>query len=81
MTSTKKEDLTATAVQGFQAEEGAKCPHYDSSPNGMAWLVGQWLKKTGRAAPRDVRMSRGYTVHANDMLVSVKNPRAIERLQ
>jgi hypothetical protein len=43
--------------------------------------VGQWLKKTGRATPRDVRMSRGYTVHANDMLVSVKNPRAIERLQ
>jgi hypothetical protein len=28
----------------------------------MAWLVGAWLQKTGRAAPRDVRMSRGDTV-------------------
>ena len=37
----------------------------------MAWLVGAWLQKTGRPAPRDVRMSRGYTVRVGEMRVSV----------
>lgn len=78
-------DLTAHASEGYAAElNGAAaakaCPHYTSSPAGMAWLVGAWLKATGRSAPRDVRMSRGYTVRANDMLLCVKNPDNIQRL-
>jgi hypothetical protein len=76
---TKQGDLTPAAQAGYEAPPGAKCPHYDRSPNGMAWLVGQWLKSTGRTSPRGVRMSRGYSLHANDMLVSVKDPKAIER--
>jgi len=70
------QDLTPEALEGFAAQLDGKpaheaCPHYTSSPAGMAWLVGAWLQKTGRPAPRDVRMSRGYTVRVGDMRVSV----------
>lgn len=76
----KATNLTDEAMKGYHAPDGSACPHYDSSPSGMAWLVGQWLKTTGRPEPRDVRMSRGYTVRANDMLISVASPTAIERI-
>jgi len=77
---TKAGDLTPVAQLGYDAPVDAPCPYYDSSANGMTWLTGRWLKATGRPAPRDVRMSRGYTVRVNDMLVSAKNPNAIERI-
>ena len=48
---------------------------------GMAWLVGAWLRSTGRGAPRDVRMSRGYAVRVGDMLVSVADAAALFRIQ
>ena len=51
------QDLTPEALDGFAAQLGdtpahQACPHYNSSPAGMAWLVGAGLQKTGRAAPR-----------------------------
>ena len=51
------QDLTPEALAGFVAQLDGKpaheaCPHYTSSPAGMAWLVGAWLQKTGRPAPR-----------------------------
>ena len=41
-----------------------------------------FVRSSNRAANqlRPVRLTRGYTVHANDMLMSVKNPKAIERI-
>ena len=79
------QDLTPDALAGFAAQLGdtpahEACPHYTSSPAGMAWLVGVWLQKTGRAAPRDVRMSRGYTVRVGDMRVSVVDAAALVRV-
>ena len=79
-------DLTAEALAGFSVDlAGAlahqQCPHYTSSPAGMAWLVGAWLRSTGRGAPRDVRMSRGYAVRVGDMLVSVADAAALFRIQ
>ena len=78
------QDLTLDALAGFAAQLGntpahEACPHYTSSPAGMAWLVGAWLQKTGCAAPRDVRMSRGYTVRVGDMRVSVVDAAALVR--
>lgn len=75
-------DLTAQALEGFgaaleSADAHEACPYYTSSPNGMAWLVGAWMRKSGLPAPRKVRMSRGYTVRADDMLVSVANASAV----
>ena len=79
------QDLTPDALAGFAAQLGntpahEACPHYTSSPAGMAWLVGAWLQKTGRAAPRDVRMSRGYTVRVGDMRVSAADTAALVRV-
>lgn len=79
-------DLTPHALAGFVAELGdtpahRACPHYISSPAGMAWLVGAWLKQTGRAAPRAVRMSLGYTLRVSDMLVSVADAAAPLRIR
>ena len=80
------QDLTPDALAGFAAQLGdtpahQACPHYTSSPAGMAWLVGAWLRSTGRGAPRDVRMSRGYTVRVSGMLVSVADAAALFRIQ
>ena len=79
------QDLTPDALAGFAAQLGntpahEACPHYTSSPAGMAWLVGAWLQKTGCAAPRDVRMSRGYTVRVGDMRVLVVDAVALVRV-
>ena len=79
------QDLTPDALAGFAAQLGntpahEACPHYTSSPAGMAWLVGPWLQKTGRAAPRDVRMSRGYTVRVGDMRVSAADAADLVRV-
>ena len=79
------QDLTPDALAGFAAQLGntpahEACPHYTSSPAGMAWLVGAWLQKTGRAAPRDVRMSHGYTVRVGDMRVSAADTAALVRV-
>ena len=79
------QDLTPEALEGFAAQLGdtpahQACPHYTSSPAGMAWLVGAWLQKTGRPSPRDVRMSRGYTVRVGDMRVSAADAAALVRV-
>lgn len=66
-----KMDLTLAAQAGYEAPPDASCPHYTSSPNGLAWFVGRWLQATGRPAPRDVRPGRGYRIRANDMLMLV----------
>lgn len=76
----KKDDLTPYALEGFTAAAGAKCPHLATSPAALAWHVGAWLQRSGRSAPRDVSMSRGYTVRANDMLLDAANAPAIERI-
>lgn len=73
-------DLTADAALGYEAGPAARCPHHPDSPRGMAWRVGPWLQSTGRPRPRGVRMSRGHTLHVNDMVVSLKAG-AIERLR
>lgn len=58
-------DLSEMARTGYRAQPGAVCPHYDSSPNGMAWLFGAWLAKVSRPAPRSVHLSRGYSLRSD----------------
>lgn len=77
-----RSDLTPAAKAGYEASAEAACPHYSSSPNGLAWMVGRWLQQTGRPAPRDVRPGRGYRIRANDMLLAVdSNTGAVTREQ
>jgi hypothetical protein len=79
-------DLIRHATEGFVAELDGKspaqaCPYYSSSPASMGWLVGAWLKASGRSAPRCVRMSRGYTVRVDGMLVAVGGAGQVEQVQ
>lgn len=73
----KKNDMTAMAQEGFDASADSKCPGYDCSPNGMAWLAGRWCRQQGLPRPTRASMSRGYTVNVDDRKVSVKNPEAV----
>jgi hypothetical protein len=75
-------NLTAEASLGY-ANAGATCPYLATSNSSDAWHIGAWLFTTGRTAPRDVRKSRGYTFHVNDMKVRLhyaKGRTEIERI-
>jgi hypothetical protein len=61
----KQNDLTAQAIDGYN---GLPNQYLYSSANYIAHLLGRFLHDTGRTNPRNVRMSRGLTIHANDML-------------
>lgn len=56
--------LTDYATAGFNGEPN---PHMPSSPAWYAHAIGALMQSTGRTAPRDVRMGRGYSIHCNDM--------------
>ena len=60
-------DLTPHACEGYDAPAGAACPYYATSPASEAWLLGAFLRATGRARPRDVRPGRGARVNVQDM--------------
>jgi hypothetical protein len=60
-----RHDLTEFAQAGYA---GAANPHIYSSAAWYAHRIGALFQTTGRTSPRDVRMGRGYKVHANDML-------------
>jgi len=66
-------DLTQIAVNGYQAEAGNKSPRFTSRVLDMAWQLGAWFARNGCPMPRDVRVSMGYRVHANDMLFDCNN--------
>jgi hypothetical protein len=75
-------NLTNEALLGY-TNAGAKCPYLATSDSSDAWHIGQWLNLTGRSLPRDVRRSRGYTFHVNDMKVRMhyrKSGTQIERI-
>lgn len=73
-------DLTSEATLGFTAPD-AECPYLATSASWFAWTVGAWLRRTGRTAPRDVRMGRGSQLHANGMLLAVASSGAVERIR
>jgi hypothetical protein len=60
-----KNDLTTEARVGY---DGNPNPHLYSSASWYAHSLGQYLHATGRAPPRDVRMSRGYSMRVADSL-------------
>lgn len=73
----KRTDLTAQAAEGYA---GAPLTYLASSPSWFAYRLGEYLKRTGRCAPSDVRMGRGYHVHANGMLFAFDAHNAIVRV-
>lgn len=69
-------DLTVVARTGYDAPAAEANPHHSSSPNYYAYALGNYLRESGRTSPRDVRMSRGYTIRANDMLFEIEHFRS-----
>ena len=77
----KPSDLTGYAIDGYHNHTRARCPHLESSPAFYAWQIGAMLQRTGRTTPADVRMGRGYQVHANGMLWAFDSRNAITRVK
>lgn len=68
-------DLTEYALQGYALQENK---NLYSSPCYYAHALGEYFRKTGRSKPRGVRMSRGYSIRANDMLFLITHGKEIE---
>lgn len=59
-------DLTKEAAEGYLAKNklAADCPHYVTSPAGMAWLVGRYMANNGYQAPTPGAKPRTEGRHA-----------------
>ena len=78
----KANDLTIEACAGYASDMTmVSNPFLATSPAWYAYKLGEYLKRTGRTMPRDVRMGRGYQIHANDMLFAFDNHNAITRVK
>lgn len=71
----KRQDLTAEALQGFRGEP---LQYLYSSPSWFAYQVGAYFQRTGRPAPSDVRMGRGYQIRVRDMVFAFVGPKQDE---
>lgn len=58
-------NLTDAAAKGYAGCEANE--FLETSPNWFACCLGAYFLKTGRPAPRNVRMGRGYSIRASDM--------------
>lgn len=63
-----KADIAAYTAQALAGYNGAEFVGLYTSSMHAAHCLGEHLQATGRTAPRDVRPSRGDTMHANDCL-------------
>ena len=73
-TKAARNDLTEYATKGYQGDDNK---HIFSSPCFYAHALGEHLQKTGRTAPQDVRMSRGYSIRCGDMLFSIQHSNGV----
>ena len=67
-------DLTPYAVKAYETKlkTGYTAnPHIRSAPSWYAHELGIYLASRGQTMPRDVRMSRGYSLRANGMLFKI----------
>lgn len=69
----KHNDITEYAERAYSGQE---VQAIYSSPAYYAAQLGAHFKATGRSEPRDVRMSRGYSIRANDMRFVIKGSAA-----
>lgn len=66
--------LNALACETMRQEDAATARlDLTNAPLSNAHALGAHLKASGRTAPRDVRMGRGYSIRANDMRFSIQH--------
>jgi hypothetical protein len=69
-------DLTPYALSAYETrmKTGFTAnPHIWSSPAFYAHEIGIYLAMKGMASPKDVRMSRGYSIRANGMIFKIND--------
>lgn len=69
-----KNNLTEYAVKAYKTRQETGYthnPHLYSSPAWYAHELGIYFDTTGRTEPKNVRMGRGYSINANDMLFKI----------
>jgi hypothetical protein len=72
-------DLTEAAQAGWDAPaEGTANPWFTTSPRGLAWLAGRWLRVRGLQRPAKAAASRGYRVRINGHIVLDCDPAKAE---
>lgn len=62
------DDLTQYALEGYEGKENK---HLYSSNCFYAHELGRYFQGSGRTKPSDVRMSRGHSIRAGDMLFKI----------
>jgi hypothetical protein len=60
--------LDTEAAAGFARQAN---PHLSSSPAWCAHELGRYFQESGRTAPTDVRMGRGYSIRVRDMRFAI----------
>jgi len=68
--------LDEVAMCGYRGEPN---PYLYPSSKWYALEIGVYLRSTGRSEPKDVRMSRGYSIWANGMLFKATGRSRFER--
>lgn len=73
-------NLLDIAREAYNAAHDAPNPYLAWSPASMAFRLGIWMHATGRSIPRSCKMSRGYTMRCNDMLIKFHDDGKLERI-
>ena len=74
----KANDLTPEAISGYEGKANA---YLATSAAWYAHQLGAHLLATGRCAPADVRMGRGYRIRCGDMVFAFDKTDRISREQ
>lgn len=67
-------DLTGYAETAYKTRQETGFttnPHIWSSPAFYAHELGIYFERKGMTIPKDVRMSRGYSIRSNDMVFKI----------
>lgn len=73
-----KNDLTEYAVKAYKTRKDTGYtfnPHIPSSPAYYAHEIAIFMGQNGMTEPKHVKMSRGYSIWANDMLFKIHETR------
>lgn len=69
-----KSTLTDYAIKAYKARQETgftSNPHLWSSPAYYAHELAIYMESKGMTEPKDIRMSRGYSIWGNDMLFKI----------
>lgn len=72
--------MTQVALEGYEASANAASPYGRRTRSQKAWLLGQWLRATGRPSPSDVRHVRSSIFGVRECQYDVSDITRIQRI-